>query len=168
MGVSPHTIFAWRRSRKIPSVQELRAKKIKDLYEKGLSDTEIAERIGVERSTITKWRQRRDLSPNRVWGKERKDYPRRRKLYGEGLSDREIADEVGEAKRVICSWRKTRGLPANRKVGRSLRLKEEKKRRRLYEDGLSDSEIAERVGVTRKAIGSWRRRRGLVANSAKK
>jgi len=38
------------------------------------------------------------------------------------------------------------------------------KRKKLYEKGLSDGEIASKVGVTKETIYSWRKRRGLVPN----
>ena len=38
-------------------------------------------------------------------------------------------------------------------------------RQQLYEQGLSDVEIAEREGVTRQAIGQWRRKNGLTPHT---
>ena len=36
----------------------------------------------------------------------------------------------------------------------------------LYQQGLSDSEIARRVGTTRQCVRAWRVRRGLTTNKA--
>ncbi len=42
---------------------------------------------------------------------------------------------------------------------------EEKKRRELYDQGMTDREIAERCYVSRGVIYKWRKRRGLPYNS---
>lgn len=42
---------------------------------------------------------------------------------------------------------------------------EEKERRKLYDQGLTDQEIAESLYLSKHAVYNWRRRRGLPANS---
>lgn len=39
--------------------------------------------------------------------------------------------------------------------------------RELYKSGLTDTEIADEMGVTRSAVGQWRKRNGLSRNSRK-
>jgi len=85
------------------------------LYREGLSDYEIARRLGVHRTTIREWRGRRGLSPNFKRGEPipREEEERRLKFYKMGLTDYEIAKAVGVSKTAISNWRYRRSLPAN-------------------------------------------------------
>ena len=84
------------------------------LYRQGLSDSEIARRVGVSRCSIAQWRRRRGLAPNfppRVLTREEEE--KRLALYLSGYSDREIANRLGRSKHCIAQWRIKRGLPAH-------------------------------------------------------
>jgi len=57
------------------------------------------------------------------------------------------------------------GANTKMKKGRiHLPAEKEERRMTLYKQGLSDTEIAERLGLTRMAICRWRERRGLPPN----
>jgi len=132
------------------------------LYREGLSDREIARRLGLTHSAIRYWRLSRGLPTNPRLALEEE----RLRLYQEGLSDGEIAKRLGCPRSTIQGWRQRRGLPPNYPphYGKYLSDEEEEQRMRLYRQGLNDREIAERLGLTTRAIHLWRRRRGLPAN----
>jgi len=89
----------------------------------------------------------------------------RYKLYRKGYNDREIADKTGVSHVAIFLWRKRRNLPANNNVGwKKLSKEEENKRLELYKQGLSDGEIAKKLGISQSTIADWRKARGLKPN----
>lgn len=93
-------------------------------------------------------------------------YPERDRLYAQGLSDREIAAELGVAATTITNWRRARGLVRNKTAADTELVKRNARRRELYEQGLSDMEIAEREGVCCQVISSWRKRNHLSVHPA--
>lgn len=137
------------------------------LYNQGLSDSEIARRLGLTQNAIGYWRREQDLSPNslrggRVLGDKEK---KRLELYNQGLNDVEIATQLGLTHEAIFAWRKSRDLlPNGRTDSRRLVLVNEDKIRLLYNQGLNDSEIGREIGCERYTITYWRRAHGLSPN----
>lgn len=80
-----------------------------DLYQRGLTDTQMAQKIGLPVSTIAGWRKRRKLIAN----KESLKDAARMALYRKGLSDGDIGQILGVSNGVIREWRKKRKLQAN-------------------------------------------------------
>lgn len=80
-----------------------------DLYQRGLTDTQMAQKIGLPVSTIAGWRKRRKLIAN----KESLKDAARMALYRKGLSDGDIGRILGVSNGVIREWRKKRKLQAN-------------------------------------------------------
>lgn len=80
-----------------------------DLYQRGLTDTQMAQKIGLPVSTIAGWRKRRKLIAN----KENIKDTARMALYRKGLSDGDIGRILGVSNGVIREWRKKRKLKAN-------------------------------------------------------
>jgi len=87
-------------------------------------------------------------------------------LYGYGLSDREIGKRIGVTKVTIAHWRKRRGLAPNKQSSKANVLpdKVDKERLTLWRRGMTDADIAARLGCTRQAIALWRRRNGHKRN----
>lgn len=89
-----------------------------EMYCRGMSDAEIAEKEGRKESTIRMWRSQNGLykidDKNRISEADNKE---RMALYSIGLSDKEIAMKLGKSASSIREWRKRRGLPANYKSG---------------------------------------------------
>jgi len=56
----------------------------------------------------------------------------------------------------IQYWRSKNDLPHNGKLS----AEEEKRRMKLYQQGLNDREIADRVGITKAAVWEWRKSNG--------
>jgi len=97
---------------------------------------------------------------------------RRLELYNQGLTDDEIALLVGCSPNAVGKWRWRRGLPAHRKAVRRRGKKgcpyldpaEHERRLELYNQGLSDGQIAAIIGRHSSSIFFWRRRCGLPAH----
>ena len=80
------------------------------LYTAGLTDKEIATKLGVTKSVIAYWRRKNGLKyngPGREMGKELQK--RRMELWKSGLTDTEIAQKEGVAVPTISSWRHKMG-----------------------------------------------------------
>lgn len=98
----------------------------------------------------------------------------RMELYRQGLSDQKLADRIGSTKWKVWSWRKENNLPPNRQKCKGHAIAkvakdsaEHKKRMELYQQGLVDRQIAEKVGGSQTTIGAWRRFNRLPPNRAR-
>lgn len=95
-----------------------------------------------------------------------RDHPRHQQilaLHGQGLSDRKIAAAIGVTGDAVRYWRLRIGLTPNT-PGRSIALGDEPDDRyRLWQDGHSDQQIADKTGKHPDLIRKWRRRHGLEA-----
>ena len=86
--------------------------------------------------------------------------PRFRELYDKGLTDGDMAAILGAAPSEIILFRETFALPANERPSGMDRpgRGNEQLFRAFYDEGMYDAEIARHVGVSRCAVGLWRRR----------
>lgn len=88
-----------------------------ELWQAGLTDAEIAARVGAKANTITAWRRKRGLAtkqPPRSFARLDADSDTRRKfLYRLGWSDDRMAAHEGVGPPRIKRWRDRRGLPPN-------------------------------------------------------
>lgn len=108
-------------------LSEQEEKKRLDLYNQGMSDAEIANRVYVIKSVICNWRTRRGLPPNAPKGFQKENKygcmgrlsevkeNKRCMLLCRGLNDAQIARIVCVDNSTISQWRRSRGLPSNRK-----------------------------------------------------
>lgn len=87
------------------------------------------------------------------------------RMYMDGMTDVEIAVVVGCVRSNVCRWRKQLGLEANAPTGSEdwyacmkniMRTGEETIG--LYDKGLTDAEVAKRLGITKSAARKRRRR----------
>ncbi len=116
-------------------LSEQEEKKRLDLYNQGMSDAEIANRVYVIKSVICNWRTRRGLPPNAPKGFQKGNKygcmgrlsevkeNKRCMLLCRGLNDAQIARIVGVDNSTISQWRRSRGLPSNRKWTRRSKSK---------------------------------------------
>ncbi|MFT4923478.1 MAG: ribonucleoside-diphosphate reductase alpha chain, partial [Haloarculaceae archaeon] len=91
---------------------------ILDLYEEGLSDYEIAERLDCSASTVQRRRANElGLDPNGSGGRDRGDVSFDRdefeRLHRSGRTDGEIADELGVHATTVGQYRQTQSLEPN-------------------------------------------------------
>ncbi len=97
------------------------------------------------------------------------DAERARALWREGMSDGAIARELGVSSPAIQQWRTREGLAARYPgTTKGFWSFSEEDARELHAEGLSDGEIARRLGVHRKTISRWRYSRKLPCNFEKR
>ena len=132
----------------------------RELYRLGLTDGEIAKRVGTGTQNICFWRKREGL-PSNYRPKRNEDFM---PLYRQGLSDGEIAAATGKEKRYVQKWRARWGLPYNPSKREKACREDQRRRRELYDRGLSDREIAEETGAKISTVTSWRDNFGLAPN----
>lgn len=88
------------------------------VYERGLSDVEAAEELGLHRSTWRQWRIARRLNPHKPVRYAQALPARvdalRLSLHQSGLTDAEIAEGANCTVEAIKKWRYRRGLESNR------------------------------------------------------
>jgi len=87
-----------------------------ELYQQGMTDPQIAQRVGVDKTTVWRWRINNRL-PCNDYARKGPDYSETERLYRQGLSDGEIAKAVNKSTGAIWKWRQRRGLPPNYKSG---------------------------------------------------
>lgn len=92
--------------------------KIMELYQQGMTDSEIARVVGVSRQTVTRYRNRNGLKANYTSLLQRKNQVPA--LWEQGLTDEEMAVVLGVSRYTVGEWRKKYGLPANRRVGNKI------------------------------------------------
>ncbi|RSU47538.1 hypothetical protein [Sphingomonas sp. S-NIH.Pt15_0812] len=146
-----------------------------DLYKQGMADGAIADAVGVNKSTIIKWRQRHNLpqvgkltriarSPAAIAAGQSAD-EERRMLYDQGWLDIQIAEYVGVTGHAIMKWRNVHGLPTqlnrghNRKtIGTRLYVMPDGRRRAvaLFAREITIGKIAAGLGINRKTLEKWR------------
>lgn len=138
----------------------------------GLSDAESGGRLGITGFNFYYWRRTRGHPPNCPAGRPlgsqgTASEAARRIVYAYGLPDRQAAKALGITIAAYSAWRQNRLLmlqPGRTILGGrkpNLSKRENKKRRRMLEAGLTFSEIARACGVTHQAIWMWAVKRGL-------
>ncbi|MGU3316313.1 helix-turn-helix domain-containing protein [Sphingomonas sp. M6A6_1c] len=133
------------------------------MYAEGLSDRQIAARLGLDRATIRHWRRTKNLPPNFVPAALAP--PERRERYDAGMNDTRMALLEGITKASIVDWRERNKLKANHDFY-NRPADEDKRRRRLlfYSLGWDDVMMARQENCKVQSIFSWRKRLGLTAN----
>lgn len=128
---------------------------------KGLTDEEIGAIFGV--SAYTVYERRRDLGLFRQKKKirfENINIADFKKLYTEGMSDKEIGKALKvQDLELIREVRRQLGLAPNQ--GRF-----HKRKRELYDAGMSDGQIASIIKGSKKSVAAWRRNHGLPPNKS--
>ena len=133
-----------------------RAGQIKELYGQGLSDRQIAERLGLSPATVAMYRRMLGLPTARE--RKRKELMERvRELHAQGLSDFQIASRLGICYETVRTYRRLLGIGRQSpRVGWI-----EEKIRELFLQGMTDPEIAWQVGVSLYTVRTYRVRMGL-------
>ena len=130
-----------------------------ELYNQGLIDREIGEKLGSSRSLVWKHRKRLGLKnngSNRVRARVFTDQ-QLIDLHEQGLVDREIAEKLGVHQTLVCTYRNRLGLKTN---GSNRRFTDQQLID-LHKQGLIDREIGEKLGSSRALVGIHRKRLGL-------
>lgn len=131
-----------------------------ELYNKGLSDTEIGEKLNVGRKLIGKYRKSLNLP-----SKKDKSLSNNQSLIADikrldsTVSSREVALKYNVSTVYINKLRKKYNVPAY--VCIKLIDENIEKLKILYEQGKLDTEIAKELGVSKSLIGLYRDKLGL-------
>ena len=88
-------------------------------------------------------------------------------LYRQGLTDTQIAERLDYTSNYMGTIRRKMGLPINGAGVRQLPRDEERERRQLWAQGMSDYQIAKMLHISRTCVTRWRKRRGLCAHCAR-
>jgi len=123
-----------------------------ELYQKGYTDLEIADELGVEPKTIQWWRGRFRLLPN-------KPKDPRLVLYEQGFTDIEIAEELDIPLTNVRPWRRKHDLPPN--IGKALLAKKQKAVDLYRDTELGIKSIAKELGVQMRTARNWIEESGL-------
>lgn len=134
-------------------------RQVLQLHGEGLTDGEIAERLGKTRAQVNATRHHLQLQPNRASSTT----DRIAAFHAKGLSDILIAKEIGRNLDYIRSRRRSLRLPINPHRPPVLKLDD---LTRLHGEGLTDRQIGERLNVDPKYVGRRRRKLNLTPNSA--
>lgn len=147
--------------------QKYSDEEFKELYERGLNDYEIAEKLGVHQKSVWRRRKKFDLPPN----------SQRRKFSEEGVLEelKELKEELGRepvvsddkslaqvARKYFGSWREAKrkaGMEAPHRGGPKHPPTVEKIREVLEEKGaITRGRLMEAAGASRSTIGRWIRK----------
>ena len=169
-GKSRRTVQTWRYKNHLKAnpksyepnrMLEERRRKMRELYDRGLNDREIAAATGISEKTAAKFRMDSGLPPHPRERKHCFDTKQARELWEQGMTDPEIAQALGVRKATIWHWRSRAGLTCADYRKRPKGTDWEETGRRMLENGATDREIAEAVGRSVATVCSWRKRRGL-------
>ena len=189
LGVCTATVFYWRTRHDLPALVGTKGRQIDHaaalaLHADGATDGEIARRQGVTQSGVTRWRHRHGLPANaeRTAALQPEVKAAVVKLLLCRMSVPEIAKALGVARNTIRRTRDTLGddsrllrngeRPASAKRlgyasgARYRNLAADRRRAAFlaYCEGLSDPEVAERIGSKPARVCEWRARYGLPPN----
>ena len=153
---APQEMYGIRRipARKVRYDREI----FRSLYDKGMTDSQMAREVGCAKEAVLKWRLGEGLPFHET--KAAFDREKMLVLYRQGLSDAQIARELGCTSKTVTYWRKKKGLPPARKK----ETVNWKWVRRLYMAGCTDAETAQTVGCHESSIWKWRQDNQLPPN----
>ncbi|AEG14340.1 hypothetical protein Desku_0733 [Desulfofundulus kuznetsovii DSM 6115] len=90
---------------------------IREMKLQGLSDSEIAKKLGVARNTVAKWRKICNIEPAPRGKSSTVDVDLLVQLHEKGYADGAIAEMMGISRTLVVKVRKTLGLRPNRRKG---------------------------------------------------
>lgn len=92
------------------------------------------------------------------------DYDEMMKLYEAGKTDSQIAKAMGLTEQsLVNKWRRRYKLPSHEKLKGPIKFDRDEAMQ-LYQDGLSDIQISDRLNVTRSTILYWRKKHNMPPN----
>jgi DNA-binding CsgD family transcriptional regulator len=133
---------------------------LRELNREGKSDVEIGRLVGLEKSVVSRRRKRLGLptAPKHFRRALGLGEVMMGRLIGEGKSDAEIGRLCGMHQTTVSKRRRRWGIsPVEWRKVRASGLDEDALRR-LKGEGQSDLEIGKAYGISKQAVGHWRRR----------
>lgn len=132
---------------------------MKVLYNQGLSDNEIAKKLGCSRKTIEKRRKKLGLPVNTWWKVDDKVSETITRLFAEGKSGAEICKILNLSHSTIAKFKKKHDVQGA--FDMKMSTEDIEKAMQMAEDGYMDSEIAKIFNVTQGNIFNHRKVRGV-------
>lgn len=150
-------------------------KLVRELYDAGLLDIQIAAKAPCSTRTVLEWRRKTGRPKNKPSLWKHLDI-HGKPLWEDGLFDTQIAAHIGCSTSTVFDWREDRGLPANytgdKESQAMLDLPCYRRRERiafLHGEGLTDREMAAALEEDKpENVGRTRNRMGLVANKGRR
>lgn len=175
MGVRRTLVLAWRKRNGLKAnttmggqKKELDWAKVREMYDQGKFDNEIAEAFGVCDNVIFKWRKRNNLPAVPPKGRGAKyDWDTVKQLYEAGLRDAQIEEKTGIDRKRIRTWRSQNHLPKNADPVNQDAVKFHERAKALHGQGLNDQQIAREMGVSDGRVLRWRHKHGLQPNATR-
>ena len=134
-------------------------KRISEMYNPELTDTENAVIIGVSQKSVHKWRKKNSIpKPSKKLLTDKKIS----NMFNQELTDEENAAIIGVSPRRIKDWRLENNTP---KI--SKKLLTDKKIAKSYNPELTDKENAEIIGVGSNRVTDWRLENNIPKPSKK-
>ena len=124
--------------------------KLKELYNKGLSDREMANNLGCSRKVVERRRTKLGLLPNCRQSPIWKHVDEIRRLFAEGKSGAEICNLFNVSSTTLAKLKQKRNIRSNYEM--KLTKADVEKALELAKNGLMDPEIAKQLNVSRGSI----------------
>lgn len=132
-----------------------------ELYQRGLSDTKIANVLHVSRKTIERYRKTQELPSIKDTAKIRNQniLIRAKALFEQGKSNGEVAKELQLS---VAHTREIR-IKIGYKAFNCKKLTEEKEKElvSMYNAGMTDVDIANTLSISSALVGTYRHKKGL-------
>ncbi len=93
----------------------------------------------------------------------KKENEERLELYYRGYTDRQIAEKLNFSTAAIYHWRRSRKLEANDQSRKTEYKGHEKEIKKLYDEGLTDYQIATTIGIKINSVKRYRWNNKLIS-----
>jgi len=177
LGVGPWTVCKWRKRWNIPAlgnqgdplISKISKTQFLKLQKEYGSDTDIAAALGVRTATVWKWRQTWDIptlgkrgrKPNAIKMLKAESMTKTQflSLQEKFKTDSAIGKALGVSSLAVLAWRKRWGIPAIENDGDKSKTPAALKAKlvKLQKELRTDAAIAEKLGVSRRTVNSWRK-----------
>lgn len=155
---------AVKKSRKISESRKEFSKEVQRLhFEEGLSQQEVADKLGVNVHTIYRLFKKEDLTPRASTKKINLDQREVKQLYDSGLTQKEVAEQLGVSESTIYRHFKKHDIKPHR-IGTRDEVDSKEVHRLHFEERLNRKEVAEKLGVSEQTISRIFRDKEWITN----
>lgn len=140
-------------------------------YGKGMSQSEIADKIGMSKTTVSRWMKKfciesRTVSESHLINSANPSKKKLEDMYWvRKMSTYEIADAIGVSQMTVFTWMRILKIKTRTKFKSKLVnvIKPSKKEleKMYWSKGMSSYEIADDIGVSRSTIFNWMKEFGI-------
>lgn len=157
-----------KKSRKISESKQEFSKEVQRLhFEEGLSQQEVADKLGVNVHTVYRQFKKDGLTPRVSTKKIDLDSQEVKKLYDSGLTQKEVAEQLGVSESTIYRHFKKYDIKPHR-IGTRDEVDSKEVQKLHYKEKLNRKEISEKLEVSERTISRIYRDEGLEARGQTK